>query len=76
MMSAIPVTYLLPMSIEKLTRLHSKLEELRQERQKLRDEIEDRLKKIEQIDGVILNFLKLKQKTITEEKARRAQKNK
>lgn len=64
------------MSVEKQGRLHSKLEELRQERQRLREEVEDRLKKIGEIDNIILEFLNLKAKTISEEKAKRAQKKK
>jgi hypothetical protein len=64
------------MSVEKQTRLHSKLEELRRERQQLRDELEDRMKRIEQIDDVIRKFLKLKVNTIAEEKAKRVRKKK
>ncbi|HKR33039.1 MAG TPA: hypothetical protein VJT08_21340 [Terriglobales bacterium] len=64
------------MSVEKQTRLHSKLEELRRERQQLRDELEDRMKRIEQIDDVIRKFLKLKANTIAEEKAKRVRKKK
>jgi hypothetical protein len=64
------------MSVEKQTHLRSKLEELRQERERLRHEVEDRLKKIEEIDNVIRKFLKLKHNTITEGRARRAQKKK
>ncbi|HEU5232183.1 MAG TPA: hypothetical protein VFU50_04935 [Terriglobales bacterium] len=64
------------MSVEKQTLLRSKLEDLRQEREKLRHEVEDRLKKIGEIDNVIRKFLQLKQNTITEERARRAQKKK
>ncbi len=64
------------MTVEKQTRLHSKLEELRRERQQLRDELEDRMKRIEQIDDVIRKFLKLKVNTIAEEKAKRVRKKK
>lgn len=64
------------MSVEKQTRLRSKLEELRQERQRLRDELEDRMKRIEEIDKVIRKFLELKVNTIAEEKARLAKKKK
>jgi hypothetical protein len=64
------------MSVEKQRRLRSKLEELRQERQRLREEVEDRLKKIGEIDNIILKFLDLNAKTIAEEKSKRAQKKK
>lgn len=64
------------MSVEKQTQLRAKLEELRQERQRLRHELEDRLKRIEEIDNVIRKFLELKANTIAEEKAKRAQKKK
>ena len=64
------------MTVEKQTRLHSKLEELRRERQQLRDELEERMKRIEQIDDVIRKFLKLKVNTIAEEKAKRVRKKK
>lgn len=64
------------MSVEKQTRLRSKLEELRQERQRLRDELEDRMKRIEEIDQVIRKFLELKANAITEEKAKRVKRKK
>ncbi|HKT23393.1 MAG TPA: hypothetical protein VJR04_02245 [Terriglobales bacterium] len=64
------------MSVEKATRLHSKLEELRIERQRLAEEIRERQRAIEEIDGVIRRFLQLKVDSIAEQRAKHTPKRK
>ena len=64
------------MSVEKPTRLHTKLEELRIERQRLAEEIRERQRAIEEIDGVIRRFLQLKADSIAEQRAKRTPKRK
>lgn len=64
------------MSVEKPTRLHSKLEELRIERQRLAEEIRERQRAIEEIDGVIRRFLHLNANSIAEQRAKHTPKRK
>lgn len=64
------------MSVEKLTRLRAKLEELRRERKMIVDDIRKRQDDLAEIDGVILRFLQLKAESIAEQRARRTPKKK
>jgi hypothetical protein len=64
------------MSVEKLTRLRSRLEELRRERQLIVDDIRERQRKLEELDGVIRRFLRVKAEGVAEQRALRTNKKK
>ena len=59
------------MPVEKLSRLRSKLEELRRERQQIVDALGERQQELEKINGVISGFLKLKNDAIEEARKQR-----
>ncbi|HET9742819.1 MAG TPA: hypothetical protein VFQ00_08720 [Terriglobales bacterium] len=64
------------MSVEKVSSLRSKLEELRSERQKIVEAIREHQRELEEIDGVIARFLRLKANAIQQSREKRTAKKK
>ena len=64
------------MSVEKLTHLRAKLEELHEERDRIKNEILERRQKLARIEGVIRRYLQFRAETLAEQQAKRTSKKK